>query len=239
MAEASELAAGLRDVGASQSDVEQTLAELRRQRRFTVDAAYAYARRRDIDYGWRRAANLLELSVAERDRRVFHAPPRWVRLEVMVWGAFGFGLVAVGAQLWLFDTSGLWYPGTWLWLLYPLIWWYVVRRDPDRMRAVAADPSEIERRLGRVLEEGRTMADDGVTIDELAASMRRIAGGDGDALDARMAAVVLARVQRRLAPSLERHRQTLMDAADRARRQQLQRLGLIPNPAHRRRTKAH
>jgi hypothetical protein len=79
MADAPELAAALRDVGPSRSDVEEALATLRRQRRFTVDAAYAYARRRDIDPMWRHAADLLELSVAERDRRVFRAPrgPVW------------------------------------------------------------------------------------------------------------------------------------------------------------------
>jgi hypothetical protein len=230
MADAPELAAGLRDVGPLQSDVEQALVTLRRKRRFTVEVAYAYARRRDIEPAWRRAADLLELSLAERDHRAFRAPPKWARAEVMIRVMFAFVLVVVGAQLWLGDPEGSWYAGTGVWLLLPLIWWYTVRRDPDRMRAVAADTGEIERRLGRVLEEGRAMADDGATIGELAATLRRIAGGDGDPLEARMAAVVLSRVQHRLAPTRERHRETLLDASDRARRQQLQRLGLTQHP---------
>jgi hypothetical protein len=41
MAEVAELAASLRDVGGSQGDVEGALDALRRERRFTVDAAYA------------------------------------------------------------------------------------------------------------------------------------------------------------------------------------------------------
>lgn len=226
MADASRLAASLRDVGASEGDVDRALAGLRRERRFTVDAAYAYARRRDLDAAWRRAADLLELSVAERNRRVFRAPPTWARLEVGIGAVFVFGLLSLGARLWLFDRAELWHPGAWMWLLFPLIWWYAARRDPDAMQAVSVDRTEIERRLERVLDEGLTMVDDGVATDELATAMRRIAGGDGDALDARMAAIVLARVQRRLAATLERHRNTLMDAADRARRQQLQQLGL-------------
>lgn len=226
MADASRLAASLRDVGASGGDVDRALAGLRRERRFTVDAAYAYARRRDLDAAWRRAADLLELSVAERNRRVFRAPPTWMRAEVGIGAVLVFGLLNIGARLWLFDRAELWYPGGWMWLLFPLIWWYAAHRDPDAMQAVSVDRTEIERRLDRVLEEGRAMIDDGVAIDELATAMRRRAGGDGDALDVRMSAIVLARVQRRLASTFERHRNTLMDAADRARRQQLQQLGL-------------
>jgi hypothetical protein len=227
MGEVTGLAASLRDVGRSQGDVEHALDALRRERRFTVDATYAYARRRDIDPAWRRAADLLELSVAERRRRAFSAPPMWARVEVAIGGALIFGLANLVIQ---FLHYGLADPRTWMltwmWLLYPVAWSYSVRRNPDSLKLGPADPTAIEQRLGRVLEEGRAMADDGVAVDHLASAMRRIAGGDGDALEARMAAVVLARTQRRLTASLERHRKTLMSAADQARRQQLQRLGL-------------
>ena len=231
MAEVPELAASLRDVGGSQGDVERALDFLRREHRFTVDAAYAYARRRDIDPAWRRAADLLELSVAERRRRAFRAPPKWARMEVAVGVTLVVGLANLGMQFWYYDLAALWHPGTWMWLSYPMLWLYSVRRNADSLKVGPADPTAIEQRLGRVLEAGRVMADDGVAVDDLAAALRRIAGGDGDALEARMAAVVLARTQRRLTASLERHRKTLMNAADQARRQQLQRLGLAQSSA--------
>jgi hypothetical protein len=226
MGDPASLAAAMRDVRGAEADLAQSLAKVHRQRRFTVDAAYAYARRRDTDRGWHRAADLLELAVAERDRRAYRAPPMWTRLETGVGGLAIFAVVNAGVRIWYFGGEALWYPGTWWWLLYPVIWWYAVRRNPEALRAVAANPGEIERRLGQVLEVGRELADEGASPSELAAGMRRVAGGDGDALQARMAAVVLSRVQRRLAPTLERHRKILMEAADHARREQLQLIGL-------------
>jgi hypothetical protein len=70
-----------------------------------------------------------------------------------------------------------------------------------------------------------------------AAALRRTTGGDEDVLDARMAAVVLG--QSATAVTMKRHRETLMDATDRTRRQQLQRLSLAQNPASRRHIQAH
>lgn len=212
---------------AATDDLDAMVQELGSERRFRLQAAFGYAKRREFDERMRRAADLLELALAVRTGAL--SPPRWwQRVEI----ALGVLLAVNAANLSLQAGRLAGWGGVaalaallGVSVLLVLVWRRAVRRGrlpvPDLPGAPPSSGRIAE--IGeQVLQAGRravsqdSQQDD--LLDLLLHEARRVAAPSG-ALAHPLAVGGLAYAQRILFASWEPGREALIKAAEQARQE--------------------
>ena len=219
------LATAARDAAsAGAGAVEAWRGEQRERPRWELEAAYACARRLDQDRAWARAADLLEVAIAERRRDPYGPPRFWHRAEL----TFVPMLALVGVQVVVAIDQGVWYrvPMSLLYLGIPLSHMYAARREdavipqvPDSVGTLPARTSRLVRTVAAATRSGRG-------DDEIVAELVATAEGEraDTAVDRRLAPLAVAQAQRQVALSPMPGRARRVRLLDRARSRLLESL---------------
>lgn len=206
--------------GLAQGDqIEAALAQVRGSKRWEVEAAYSYARRRELDADWRAAADLLELAVAGRKAWAF-GPPRWCQRAELHYGILVvWGLVEIALILPTHSWGNL--PTVLLALVFPLAYVYSVRRSgTDHLRA-SSRAGRIPTLVKAIVEASRRTDAASCPVDEVAGRLQMLALRDNTALSRHIAVLALAEAGRNLAAGIAVDRKARLKSIDLARRRLL------------------
>ncbi len=214
------LAQGTHDAVAARTQLDLALQPLQEARRWEVEAAYAFARRRDQDSTWRTAADLIEVALGERRRSAYGPPRWWQRVEAGLAAYVAIAAVQVSAVVF----AGQWYrlPIALLYLLLPVLHIQTLRRNNNDIPAVAGAPGTIPQRAAAVRNAVSKMSAaecDPVVVDRLCA-VALGESGRGE-VDRRLGALAVASAQRLVAVEMGRGRRRALELLDAARRRLL------------------
>lgn len=194
--------------------------------RWKVDAAYAYARRRDIDPEFRPLADLFEVTIAWRKRHVLGGPRWWHHFEVIV-GLAGVFMLAYIAMLFapVWGEELGWWFAAWT-VAYLAIFMGMFKFGRDLAWLVEDRDQHLAHHAVGIVDELDEIIRDAPSLDAAAERVRRLAVQRPDEVSQWLASFALANAHYRVAALPREQRRTKIKVISRARTQQLDRTGL-------------
>ena len=189
-------------------------------RRFILQAAYAYARRRTQDTAWRRAADLLELVILRRSRRPAGGARLWHRFELIA-GVVGGLVGAMAIVQW--RVVGRPSASAIMWIVFMFVHVWNVRRIPEMEleRIDAQGTGRVAQATRDALAASTELANGHPVADDAVDALRAAAGHGRDEVNDALAAVALSRAERVVAGVPVRRRSRRLALLHRARLAQL------------------
>lgn len=214
------LAQETHDAVATRTQLDLVLQPLHDARRWEVEAAYAFARRRDQEPTWRAAADVIEVALGERRRSAYGPPRWWQRVEAGLAAYVVIAALQVSAAVF----AELWYrlPIAFLYLLLPVAHVQTLRRNSHDIPAVAGGPGTIPQRAAAVRNAvaGLTGEEPDAAVVDRLCTVALGDRGQGE-VDLRLAALSVALAQRLVAVDVGRGRRRALALLDAARRRLL------------------